>query len=199
MEFTTFIADDVPDERGRRRTANFRRAGDLMLTVIRNQKGKPSEKDCTSLIEDVLYGDAGKYRGKTFVEARQPGNVLCGMAIHHKVSDALYVDLLCSDCPRTGTLLIGEISRQATAAGKSLLRLFAVKDAIGFYTKLGFTPTGPMYDAGQDMELRIAAPAEGPAAAGASGGRRKTYRRRKSRKHGSTSIRRHKARRLSSR
>ncbi len=187
MNFESFVADGK----------NFRRAGSLLIKAIDNQATKPGEKDCTSLLEDVLYEPSNNYRGKTFLEAREPGGRFCGVAIYTPQSDYIFVDLICSDCPGTGTLMIGEFVRVARETGKSFVRLFSIKEAIGFYTKMGFARVGEPVESGAVlMEIPVR---EGPAAAGASGGRRKAYRRQKSRKHGSTSLRRHKTRRMLSR
>ncbi len=108
-----------------------------------------------------------------------------------------YVQFLCSDCKGTGTQILDYISEKALVAGKPKIGLSAVQRAVGFYQKVGFI-SKPGADA-MYMEKRIAPRPAGPAAAGASGGRRKAYRRRKSRRHGSASLRRHKTRRVFSR
>lgn len=187
MNFESFVAD------GR----DYRRAGSLLIKAIENQKTKPGEKDCTSLLEDVLYEPDNSYRGKTFVEARAAGGEFCGLAIYTPQPDYLFIDLLCSDCVGTGRLFIGEFVRIARETEKAFVRLFSIKEAIGFYTKMGFTRVGdPMESGAVLMELPVN---RGPAAAGASGGRRKTYRRRKLTRHGSTSVRRYKTGRVFSR
>jgi len=189
MNFESFVAKD----------GNFRRAGSLLIKAIENQKTKPDDKDCTSLLTDVLYEPSNSYKGKTFIEARMTGGDFCGLAIYTLQPDYIFVDLLCSDCPGTGRLFIGEFVRIAREAGKPFVRLFSIKEAIGFYTKMGFAQVGDPVESGTVlMELPVR-PSGGPAAAGASGGRRKTYRRRHNRRHGSTSVRRYKTRRVLSR
>ncbi len=186
MNFESFVADGK----------DYRRAGSLLIKAIENQKTKPDDKDCTSLLQDVLYEPINNYRGKTFVEARAAGGEFCGVAVYTPQPDYLFVDLLCSDCVGTGRLFIGEFVRIARETGKAFVRLFSIKEAIGFYTKMGFTRVGDHVESGAVlMEIPVR---QGPAAAGASGGRRKTYRLRKSRRHGFASVRRHKTRRVPS-
>ncbi len=172
MNFESFVADGK----------DYRRAGSLLIKAIENQAKKPGDKDCTSLLEDVLYEPSNNYRGKTFVEARAPGGEFCGVAVYTPQPDYLFIDLLCSDCVGTGTLFIGEFVRIARETGKAFVRLFSIKEAIGFYTKMGFARVGEPVESGAVlMELPVR-PTAGPAAAGASGGRRRTVRRRKTRK-----------------
>jgi hypothetical protein len=137
---------------------------------------------CTSMIQDILLEPDRDFGGKSFLEARQPDAKLCGIAIYRLEPDHIFVELLCSDCKGTGTQMLAELSRLARDAGKPVVRLFSTISARGFYIKSGFGPVpgSDIADWGQLLQR----------AAG------RTYRRRKSRKHGSTSLRRHKTRRV---
>lgn len=177
MNFQSFVADGK----------DYRRAGDLLLEAKRNQKDKEDDKDCTDLIEDVLLSE---FRGKTFVEARTPAGQLCAIALFddygtsERPSDDIYVEFLCSDCLGTGRQMIEELNRLARGLGKTWVRLTAVPRSVKFYEKTGFEEdpdaSKPVY--GKNMRRRT------------GGGR--TYRRRRQRKHGSASVRRHKTRRV---
>lgn len=137
---------------------------------------------CTSMIQDILLEPDRDFEGKSFLEARQPDRRLCGIAIYRLEADHLFVELLCSDCKGTGTQMLTELSRLAREAGKPVVRLFSTISARGFYIKSGFGPVpgSDLADWGQLLQR----------AAG------RTYRRRNHRRHGPSSIRRHKTRRV---
>ncbi len=183
---------------------DYKRAGSLLIELEGQQKDKPDEKDCTGLITDLLYGSGTEYLNTTFVEARDSAGKLCGVAIYEVEFDMFYIDFLCSDCPGTGREIINYIAKQASAERKWKIGLTSVTRSVGFYEKVGFRvpPDARPRLSGKYMEMPIVPapkPPKGPAAAGAvelPGGRRKAYRRRKSRKHGSASLRRHKTRRV---
>lgn len=169
MNFRSFVGTD--HERARR----------LLQEAKVNQKGKDSRSDCTNLLDDLLGGD---FSEKSFLEARNPDGKLCGIAVYDLDVDYLYVELLCSDCKGTGTELIRKLSQLAMRSGKPAIRLTAVSRAREFYEKMGFVPLPPDENPrGNVLERKV-------------GGRRNTYRRRKHRKHGSASLRRHKTRRV---
>jgi hypothetical protein len=190
MNIESFVAEGREHDRGRV----------LLLELREQQRDKPEEKDCTGLIHTHLFTSVGNYWGKTFVEARDSSGKLCGVSIYTEDPDMFYVDFLCSDCAGTGTRILDYISAKASAAGHSKIGLGSVPRSVGFYRKVGFeTPPG---EKGMYMEKSLVPKPAGPRPAPPvelPGGRRKTYRRRKSRKHGSTSLRRHKARRVLSR
>ena len=162
---------------------NHTRAKRLLLEALANQWGKKDEaKDCTELINAILAerGGAGAYEGKEFVEARTPDKRLCAVALFVE-DDDINVEFLCSDCPGAGRAMIEELVRIGRARGKPYVRLTSVDEAIDFYTKVGFE-RDPASRSFRGMRR----------ATGAG----RTYRRRKQRKHGSASLRRHKTRHL---
>jgi hypothetical protein len=176
--------------------SDLSRATSLLMELRSQQREKPDETDCTGLIHNELSSEGNHY-GTTFVEARDSAGKLCGVSIYREQPDMLYVEFLCSDCKGTGTQILDYISAKALAAGHRKIGLMSTIRAAGFYRKVGFeTPPG---EPNAYMEKLIVPKPAGPAAAGASGGRRKAYRRRKSRRHGSASLRRYKTRRVSSR
>ncbi len=177
--------------------ADYERATALLGELKGQQKGKPIERDCDWLINMMLNPKRPAYRGKTFVEARDASGKLCGVAIYMEEADKFYIDFLCSDCKGTGTQIIEYISTKARAAGKPKLGLSATPYAVPFYISVGFE-TPPDED-GMYMEKSLVPRPPRPAPIEMPGGRRKAYRRRKSRRHGSTSVRRYKTRRVSSR
>jgi hypothetical protein len=156
----------------------------------------PARDEADELIRDAIestpsclgaLGDLrGSMGGRTIVEAKRNGK-RCGIAVYHLEDRALYLDGLCSDCEGTGKALINKLISQARSAGKTSIRLFSLTSAVGFYEKQGFTLEG---DAQTDDGIYMQFPIP------SLGGRRKTYRRRKSRRHGSASLRRHKTRRV---
>lgn len=182
LVFESFVA------RNEGEVKNHTRAKQLLQEALKNQRGKKDEaKDCTELITDILYerGGAGAYEGKTFVEARTPDKRLCTVALFDDhADDDIYVEFLCSDCKGAGRAMIEELVRIARGRGKTYVRLAAVPEAVGFYRKVGFEQD-PDSRSGMGMRRRV------------GGGR--TYRRRRQRKHGSASVRRHKTRHLLSR
>jgi hypothetical protein len=178
MNIQSFVADGK----------DYRRAGSLLLEAKTNQRDKPDEKDCTSLIDDILFEPGGDYRGKTFVEARTPTGQLCGVAIFdNHGDDDIFVEFLCSDCPGTGKQIVDELVRLGRTLGKAYVRLTSVPRSVGFYMKVGFEqdPDASVPVSGKNLRLSTA-PKAG----------RRAYRRRKSRRHGSASLRRHKTRRV---
>jgi hypothetical protein len=191
MNIQSFVADGK----------DFKRAGDILLESKRQQEDKPEHKDCTWLINNLLNPRVDVYRGKTFVEARDASGKLCGISIYNtETPSILYVDFLCSDCEGTGTQILNYISAKASAEGKTKIGLSAVPRAAAFYQKVGFVT--PPEEEGMYMEKTIVPKPAGPAPAGAvdlPGGRRKAYRRRKSRRYGLAALRRHKTRRVLSR
>ena len=151
---------------------NDKRAIDLLTEA--------SEKipRCKAAAVDEVLGDRSRnFAGKVFLETRDEAGELCGVAMYDP-ADIVYVMIVCSRCPGTGRKLMQEIINRARAAGKKKIQLVSSDEAEGFYKKLGVKQ--PPGRATMTLDVN-------------SGGRRKTYRRRRQRKHGSASLRRHKA------
>jgi ribosomal protein S18 acetylase RimI-like enzyme len=171
MEFQSFQAKG---------DANIDRAIALM------QEAKTLNPACSSLIGTLI--DSLSVAMSYFIEARDSSGKLCGVLKYDFQDDDgefVYIWLLCSNCKGTGTALINKAAEVARENGISQIGLSATRSSVGFYEKMGFAQMSHVDPADKYVDMRRAV-----------GGRRKTYRRRKSRRHGSASLRRHKTRRV---